>query len=190
MCEQKYKQRLLSPPCALLDVMMNDVNVLSHPPTDSTRMASVPMLDFPNELLVLIFFELPLKDLITGRGVCRLWRDLIPNPGLPGCRVRLLEFYLRIISTDVFLASRHLTFDYVESINRQRIVTEYFDDLGSMSEFKCYLLEWPTKATVGLLWPIVTREVAALHPFYGVQLPFQRKGANQYNLTIFSPGGS
>lgn len=108
-------------------------------------------MQVPDELLLLIVSYFPLKSLIRARGVCRLWRSIIPGSHIPAFRRGLLELYLRLIASPVFLPSR-------KQILAQRCYWSrdaYLAQLpaGVPDDFRCWVLEWPERALLGLVWP-------------------------------------
>ncbi|EKM56198.1 uncharacterized protein PHACADRAFT_29141 [Phanerochaete carnosa HHB-10118-sp] len=108
-------------------------------------------MDLPDELLLIILSHLPLTSLIASRGVCKLWRTLVPGSQIPTYRRGLLELYLRAIDSPAFLATRKEILGRTHAFNR----AAYIDSLpqGIPDDFRCWLHEWPERAVIGLLWP-------------------------------------
>ena len=106
--------------------------------------------DLPPELLFSIFQKLVLKSIIAVRGVCRLWRTSIISAIHP-TRRKLLEFFLRMIDSPVFHASRPCILPSLQFFNRE----VYLSRLPSKTpdDFRTWLLEWPARAVFEWLWP-------------------------------------
>ncbi|KAF9003959.1 hypothetical protein BDQ17DRAFT_1355207 [Cyathus striatus] len=108
----------------------------------------------PEELLLEIFSRLPLVGIIHARSVCKHWRQTVLLADIHPPRVKLYEFYLMCISSDIFQESRKsflprlIPFNrkaYIENLERQY---PYIPD-----EFVCWILEWPAKAITSHYWP-------------------------------------
>lgn len=110
----------------------------------------VTLMELPDELHMHIHQHLPLRALIAARGVCKLWRSLLPGSHLPAHRRGLLELYLRAIESPAFHASRKEVLARTHAFNRDA----YAESLpGAPADFACWLAEWPARAVLGLLWP-------------------------------------
>ncbi|KAL4248775.1 hypothetical protein ABKN59_008354 [Abortiporus biennis] len=118
-------------------------------------MANVHTL--PDEILLMLFTFLPLKSLISSRGVCKLWRSLIPSASLNSSRRRLLHFFLRAVHQD------NRTIPFPDKIQHNIISRQLhnFDrstylqrlPIGLPSDFETWIFEWPIKAVIGGIWP-------------------------------------
>lgn len=111
----------------------------------------ITLMDLPDELLLLILGHLPLTSLIVARGVCKLWRSLIPGSQIPAYRRRLLELYLRAIESPAFLSTRKDILARTFAFHRRAYVDSLPQDIPD--DLRCWVLEWPERAVIGLLWP-------------------------------------
>lgn len=94
------------------------------------------MEDFPNEILLHVFSSLPLKSLIMWRTVSRECRRLIPLADITPIRRGLLDFYLTLIDSSIFLQTRPWVLANLQP-----------------EAFRVWILEWPAKAVIGCNWP-------------------------------------
>jgi hypothetical protein len=111
--------------------------------------------DFPNELWLDLFSFLPLKSLISARGVNRNWRHLVPLANLHPVRRELLVIYDSIITTPDFLDTRQMIRDNLHHFDREAYVSslEEKNDVRLPEEFRMWVLEWPARAVFQYLWP-------------------------------------
>ncbi|GJE88228.1 F-box protein [Phanerochaete sordida] len=108
-------------------------------------------MQVPDELLLLIVSYFPLPTLIRARGVCRLWRSVIPGSHLPAFRRGLLELYLRLLASPVFAPTR-------KAVLAQRCYWSRAAYLAQLppalpADFRAWVTEWPERALLGLVWP-------------------------------------
>ncbi|EDR00816.1 uncharacterized protein LACBIDRAFT_313023 [Laccaria bicolor S238N-H82] len=112
------------------------------------------MEDFPNETLLHVFSFLPLKSLINGRTISQEWRRLIPLADINPTRQALLDFYLTLIDSPIFLQTRPWVLANLEPFNRQQYIDDLIDQHPYVPEaFRVWILEWPAKAVIGCNWP-------------------------------------
>ncbi|GJE88222.1 hypothetical protein PsYK624_043050 [Phanerochaete sordida] len=109
------------------------------------------IMDLPDELHMLILAALPLPALLAARGVCKLWRALVPGAHIPAARRGLLALYLRAAASPAFLATRKDVLARTHSWNRDAYLSRLPADLPE--DFACWVREWPARAVLGLLWP-------------------------------------
>ncbi|KAJ6608210.1 hypothetical protein B0H10DRAFT_1744363, partial [Mycena sp. CBHHK59/15] len=110
--------------------------------------------DFSNELILQIFPHCHLTTLIAVRGVCSLWRNLLPFAALNLTRLKLLEHYLWVIDSPVFLETRPWAVENLRPFNRQAYLDAILDQHNYIpEEFRLWILEWPARAIVGCAWP-------------------------------------
>ncbi|KAF8524485.1 hypothetical protein JB92DRAFT_2881229 [Gautieria morchelliformis] len=112
--------------------------------------------DIPNEILLQFFSHLPLKGLIAARGVSRRWRQLISHANILPARRALLDLYLKIIASPLFIPTRACIVDRLRHFDRQK----YLDKLmrhhryqDFPEEFRVWVLEWPARAVIQRCWP-------------------------------------
>ena len=107
--------------------------------------------DLPNEVLLLFFAPSNLKTLIALRGVSTRWRHLISVAHIHPARRGLLEFYLRVINSPVFLPTRPHILQWLQNFNRQAFINSL--PVSTPEDFKIWILEWPARAAIGWIWP-------------------------------------
>lgn len=108
-------------------------------------------IELPDEVMLHIQSYLPLTTLVRCRGVCRLWRWLIPGSHIPTHRRRLLELYLRAVDSPAFAASRKPLLQHVYPFDREHFLARLHG--GVPEDFRTWILEWPGSAVIGSLWP-------------------------------------
>ncbi|KAF7342055.1 hypothetical protein MVEN_01792800 [Mycena venus] len=102
--------------------------------------------DLSNEVLLQILPHCPLKSLISARGVCALWRHLVPLAASPARR-GLLDLYLRIIESPVFHITRSWLLERLHPFDREGYVNALLEQHKYLPEdFRIWILEWPAKA--------------------------------------------
>ena len=113
------------------------------------------MEDFPNEILLHFFLFLPLKSLIMGRTISQEGRRLIPLSDITPIRRALLDFYLTLIGSPIFLQTRPWVLANLHPFNRQQYIGDLMDQHPyAPGAFRVWILEWPTKAVIGSCnWP-------------------------------------
>jgi hypothetical protein len=74
--------------------------------------------DLSTEILLEIFLYIHLKSIISCRGVCTLWRDLVLVADLHPVRRRLLRVYYSILETEIFHDSRPRTLQVLQPFIR------------------------------------------------------------------------
>lgn len=112
--------------------------------------------DCPNELLLELFTLLPLKSVISARGVNQNWRRLIPLANIHPIRRELLDLYDTIITTTEFLDSREGIQDNLRPFDREAYISSLEQQQNSImlpEEFRIWVLEWPARAVFRYLWP-------------------------------------
>ncbi|KIJ65040.1 hypothetical protein HYDPIDRAFT_39686 [Hydnomerulius pinastri MD-312] len=120
------------------------------PPNETTSVFD----RLPNELLLEFFTYVPLQTLIHSRGVCSKWRSLTMLSDLLPMRRRLLDLYLSVIESSVFLATRQETLSKLQTFDREQYIRNLGGSLPQFvlpEEFEFYIREWPLKAAVA--WP-------------------------------------
>ncbi|EKM56192.1 uncharacterized protein PHACADRAFT_257272 [Phanerochaete carnosa HHB-10118-sp] len=108
-------------------------------------------MQVPDELLLLIVSYFPLTTLIRARGVCKLWRSVIPGSHIPTYRRSLVKLYLRLIDSPIFLPTRKQILDQRCYWSRETYLSQLPKELPD--DFRCWVLEWPERAILGLVWP-------------------------------------
>ncbi|KAJ7137649.1 hypothetical protein C8R46DRAFT_876065, partial [Mycena filopes] len=108
----------------------------------------------PNELLLQVFPYLPLKALISARGVDTFWRALVLLAELDPVRRSLLDLYLRTIESPAFTRTRPWVLANLHSFDREAYIDALLDQHNYVPrEFRLWILEWPARAVVGCAWP-------------------------------------
>ena len=108
------------------------------------------MHDFPNEILLHDFSFLPLKSIINGRTISQEWRRLIPLADITPIRRALLDFYLTLIDSQIFLQTRPWVLANLHPFNRRHYIGDLMNQHPYVPEaFRVWILEWPTKAVIG-----------------------------------------
>jgi hypothetical protein len=111
------------------------------------------MLLIPDILLVLFEF-FPLKTLIAAQGVCQQWRTMVPMTRMLPARRALYDLYHTIIKSPQFLASRPIILPDLRPFDREGLVASLERQVSPLpDEFRCWLLEWPSKAVFAWMWP-------------------------------------
>ncbi|KAJ7154566.1 hypothetical protein C8R46DRAFT_1005579 [Mycena filopes] len=108
----------------------------------------------PNEFLLQIFPYLPLKALISARGVDTFWRALVLLADLDPVRRSLLDLYLRTIASPAYMRTRPWVLQNLHPFDREAYSDALLDQHNYVPrEFRLWILEWPEKAVVGCAWP-------------------------------------
>ena len=112
--------------------------------------------DLPTEILLMVVANLVLKSLISGRGVCRLWRDLIREDcnSISPTRRRLLKLYLELVNArkgTFFPYTRRHIIPHLKDFDRAAYVEQL--PKATPAEFVTWLLEWPAQAALEWIWP-------------------------------------
>jgi hypothetical protein len=109
----------------------------------------------PNEILLEIYPRLPLKSLIAVQGVCKKWRHLVPLSDILPIRRDLLNLFLHIISSPIFLQSRSWNLlSNLRPFDRQGYLDTLLEEHSYLPEEFCiWILEWPARAVIGGSWP-------------------------------------
>ena len=108
-------------------------------------------MQVPDEVLLLILSYFPLPSLIRARGVCKLWRSVVPGSHIPAFRRGLMQLYLRLLDSPAFLPTRKPILSQRCPWNREAYLTQLSKELPD--DFRCWVLEWPERAILGLVWP-------------------------------------
>ncbi|KAJ7166089.1 hypothetical protein C8R46DRAFT_997180 [Mycena filopes] len=112
------------------------------------------LFDFSDEILLQIFPNRPLKSIIAARGVCKLWRRLVPHSDIDAVRRKLLNLYYEIIESPAFRQSRTWTEDNLQPFDRQAYIDALLDQHDYLpDDFRIWILEWPAKAVIACCWP-------------------------------------
>lgn len=109
------------------------------------------LMDLPDEILLHIQSFLPLTSLVAARGVCQLWRSVLPGSHIPTYRRDLLQLYLRALDSPAFVATRKLVDSRLKPFNRAHFLDSLPKDVPA--EFACWVHEWPARAAIGAIWP-------------------------------------
>lgn len=115
--------------------------------------------DLPNELLLQIFPCLPLKALVAAQGTCRKWRVLVHAAHLYPARRRLLEHFIKCIDSPVFGHTRPSIVPHLQPFDRDNFISALPE--STCDEFKMWIQEWPSKATLSWMWPGLPRTPSA-----------------------------
>ncbi|KAI0782092.1 hypothetical protein C8Q75DRAFT_811938 [Abortiporus biennis] len=107
--------------------------------------------DLPAELFLEIFCLADLKTLISCRGVCSYWRELVLRAHIPSARKKLLRLYLKLLQSPVFYHTRSYILPNLQTFDRELYISRL--PASTPDEFKTWILEWPAKAVIGWLWP-------------------------------------
>jgi F-box domain len=154
-----YSQNTSSLELQLLDksATTNSSDMDSSQPESMSPLATIHQL--PNELLLFTITLLPLKSLLAVRCVCQKWRHLVQYAHIDPLRREYLNLYDELIISPEFLsACNKAKTTELPTIDRKEVI----DDLERVAsvqggqvpkEFKMYILEWPTKAICGWIWP-------------------------------------
>ncbi|KAK7532682.1 hypothetical protein IWX49DRAFT_50803 [Phyllosticta citricarpa] len=134
----------------------------------------------PVRVQLLILSHLPLVDLIKMHCVSRHWRNLIDSQmdsrksPISSSRRALLQIYLEAIHQPFFIPSRRYILPHVRSFDREAYVAALkrsFDggvDGCSTArlpeDFQTWLLEWPSSAVIGMLWPGIDSDFGSIPP--------------------------
>ncbi|KII94389.1 hypothetical protein PLICRDRAFT_36656 [Plicaturopsis crispa FD-325 SS-3] len=115
--------------------------------------------DLPPELLLEVFAHLPhLRSLIAAQGVNRDWRRLLPLSDIRPARRALLELYMHAVKSPSFLATRETILPQIVPFDREEYLAKlcpappHSPDMLP-EQFRLWILEWPTRATISRLWP-------------------------------------
>ncbi|KAJ8453833.1 hypothetical protein ONZ45_g19548 [Pleurotus djamor] len=112
------------------------------------------MNSLPNELLLHIFRQLPLKTLISARGVCVKWRDMLLVADIHPTRRALYEIHLQILEESWFRKSRLAVQRNLKEFDRKAYVDSLLLQHNYLpDDYKMWVLEWPALATFGGFWP-------------------------------------
>lgn len=110
--------------------------------------------DIPNELLLLFFSYLPLKALISARGVSQHWRVLISHADILPARRALLRLYLRILASPLFIPTRPWVLSRLRPFDRKAYLDTLLKEHQYLPDDFClWVLEWPARAAIRGSWP-------------------------------------
>lgn len=153
---------------------------LSPHPAESARtppaMHSPYKPDLPTELVLLIQGHMTLPTLVAARGVCRVWRSLIPGPHIPPARRALLALLLDLLASPAFLATRPAVLPHLRPFSRAALLARLPPPVPA--DFRTWVLEWPARAALGHVWPALAcagrlDAPPALHADRGASLLFR-----------------
>lgn len=110
--------------------------------------------NIPNEILLLFFSHLPLKALIAARGVDRRWKQLVPNADILPARRSLLNLYLRVLASPLFIPTRPWVLSRLQPFDRKGYLDTLLQEHQYLPEDFClWVLEWPARAAIRRSWP-------------------------------------
>ncbi|KAJ7665082.1 hypothetical protein DFH06DRAFT_1323471 [Mycena polygramma] len=110
--------------------------------------------DLPPEVSLQIFPHLPLKALITGEGVCRLWKQFISIADINPARHSLWALYRKIVNDPLFLPTRPWLLANLRPFDRQAYIEALLAQHNYIPEdFRLWILEWPARAVIACAWP-------------------------------------
>ncbi|KAJ7669398.1 hypothetical protein DFH06DRAFT_182904 [Mycena polygramma] len=110
--------------------------------------------DIPPEVSLQIFPHLPLKALIAGEGVCRLWKHFISIAEINPTRRSLWMLYRKTVNDPLFLPTRPWLLDNLRSFDRQAYIDALLAQHNYIPEgFRLWILEWPARAVIACAWP-------------------------------------
>ncbi|KAJ6486055.1 hypothetical protein C8R47DRAFT_933301, partial [Mycena vitilis] len=110
--------------------------------------------DLPPEVSLQIFPRLPLKALIAGEGVCRLWKQLISMAEINPTRRSLWALYRKIVNDPLFLPTRPWLLANLRPFDRQAYIDALLFQHNYIPEdFRLWILEWPARAVIACAWP-------------------------------------
>ncbi|KAF8519448.1 hypothetical protein JB92DRAFT_3094929 [Gautieria morchelliformis] len=116
------------------------------------RMAQ--LADIPNEILLQFFSSLHLKALIAARGVNHHWRHLVPHAAILPARRALLDLYLKIIQSPLFIPTRPWVLSRLRPFDRKAYLGGLLTEHKFLPEEFClWVLEWPARAAIRGSWP-------------------------------------
>lgn len=112
------------------------------------------MENLPNELIMQTITFLPLKSLISTRGVNHKWRTMVGLSNiLPGRRA-LLNLYLDAVESPQFQSARSTVLANLHSFDRDSYLNALTKlGLSISEEFHLWVMEWPERAVLGWSWP-------------------------------------
>ncbi|KAJ7034520.1 hypothetical protein C8F04DRAFT_1183066 [Mycena alexandri] len=82
----------------------------------------MPDFDFPPEISLQIFPHLRLKGLISARGVCKRWKELVALADIHPTRLALLKLYQKTVHDPLFLPTRPWTLANLRPFDRQAYI--------------------------------------------------------------------
>lgn len=149
-------------------------------PRPSLAIVNPKPLTIPNELLLEIFPLLPLPSLITAQGVSRVWRHLVPLADILPLRRTFLELCMKIINSPSFIITRPRIIPHIKTFDRQAFISRlggYLREHGLEvpEEFRFWILEMPSLATIRWLWP-------GLDSNWNYQRSWRRRGQNSLSV--------
>ena len=126
----------------------------------------------PAELKLRLLGFLELQSLVSLRNTCRFWYDLIQSSLsqphiIPSSRAELLRLYLDLHKFESFKPSRKHIVPYIKSFPRQEYLDRLRDEFAKdpnwsiPEQFSTWILEWPTNAVIGWVWPGLHNECQA-----------------------------
>ncbi|KAJ6467891.1 hypothetical protein C8R45DRAFT_1019384 [Mycena sanguinolenta] len=116
-----------------------------------------------------IFPRLELVSLIRSRCVDRAWRQMVLDADLPPVRRLLYELYLTVIDSAGFLSSRPRVLAQLRPFDRESYIAALRIQHGFIPpDFEVYILEWPVKSSVGMIWPGLPVDQDAAHWAVGI----------------------
>ena len=120
--------------------------------------------DLAPELFIAIVEHLVLKSLISARGVCRRWRNIVSpdSSTIPITRRRLLRLYLRVIKMPFFIQTRSRIIPSLVPFARESGVALLSESISQ--EYKTWILEWPARAVFLWMWPGLQADGQPRHP--------------------------
>jgi len=130
----------------------------------------------PLELQINIFEFLDIKSLIKARSTCSLWRDPLLLSAVHPVRRRLLDMYMSLTGSGVFLASRQRHVEACKPFDRvaylRVLQSQQPKGVPVPEAFEMWILEWPALAAFDCIWPGLPYE------WCPDDVPFRRHGWN------------
>ncbi|KAK8246741.1 hypothetical protein HDK90DRAFT_472609 [Phyllosticta capitalensis] len=134
----------------------------------------------PVRVQLQILSHLPLTSLIKMHCVSRHWRDLIDSQmesrksPISSSRRALLQIYLEAVHQPFFLPSRRHILPHVRPFDREAYVAALVQSFNSNmndcptarlpDDFLTWILEWPSSAVIGMLWPGIDNDFGSVPP--------------------------
>jgi len=115
----------------------------------------MPQPVFSDEVLLRIFSHLSLVGLIQARTVCSKWRVMVLQADIRPLRRYFLDFYYEAIEYPTFLPTRPWVLENLAPFDREAFISRLeAAQFPSIPEpFKLWILEWPSRAVLGPIWP-------------------------------------
>ncbi|KAJ7137638.1 hypothetical protein C8R46DRAFT_611477 [Mycena filopes] len=110
--------------------------------------------DFPPEISLQIFPHIHLKDLISVRGVCKRWMELVSLADIHPTRLALLKLYQKTVHDPLFLSTSKWTLENLRPFDREAYIDALLAQHNYIpDDFQFWILEWPARAAIACAWP-------------------------------------